>query len=61
MPRAPCPYCTVVKNDRSEKALFFINGMSKGEYDSSIPEAYFHTPPVQLSGGDVGLEALRVY
>ena len=60
VPRAPCPLCSMEKADHSNKALFFINGVSKGQYDESIPDAYFQTPPVQLSGGNPGLEALRV-
>lgn len=60
VPRAPCPLCTVEKNDHSEKALFYINGTSKGEYDSNIPDAYFQTPPVRFIDGDAGMEALRV-
>ena len=60
VPRAPCPLCSKENDDHSEKALFFINGTSKGQYDKNIPDAYFQTPPTQLSGGDPGLEALRV-
>ena len=48
------------KDDYSDKGLFFINGTSKGQYDENIPDAYFQTPPIQLSGEDPGLEALRV-
>ncbi|CAD6593676.1 MAG: hypothetical protein ASARMPREDX12_007428 [Alectoria sarmentosa] len=59
VPRAPCPLCSIEKNDHSDKALFFINGLSKGQYDGNIPDVYFQTPPIQLSGGDPGLEALR--
>jgi len=60
IPHAPCPLCTIEKNDRSEKSLFFINGTSKGEYDSNIPDAYFETPPVRFIDGDASFEALRV-
>lgn len=60
VPRAPCPLCTIEKNDASEKSLFFVNGTSKGEYDSNIPDAYFQTPPLEFIGGDTGFEALRV-
>ena len=45
LPRAPCPLCTLEKNDRSEKALFFVNGIAKGDYDENIPKGYFQTPP----------------
>lgn len=47
-------------DDHSDKVLFFIHGTSKGQYDENIPDAYFQVPPIQLSGGDPGLEALRV-
>ncbi|MCJ1275217.1 hypothetical protein MMC21_003018 [Puttea exsequens] len=58
-PRAPCPVCSVEKNDRSKKDLFYINGTSEGEYDSNIPEAYFKTPPINLGGGsDPAFDAL---
>ena len=60
MPRAPCPLCTVEKNDYSKKSLFYVNGTLKGEFDNNIPEAYFQTPPVQFSDENAGLEALRV-
>ena len=60
VPQAPCPLCSLEKGDHSDKALFFINGTSKGHYDENIPDAYFQTPPTQLSGEDPGLEALRV-
>lgn len=45
LPRAPCPLCTLEKNDRTERALFFVNGIAKGTYDENIPEGYFQTPP----------------
>ena len=48
------------KDDHSDKALFFIHGISKGQYDENIPDTYVHIPPDQLSGGNPGLEALRV-
>lgn len=60
VPRAPCPLCSIENDDHSDKALFFINGISKGQYDVNIPDVYFQMPPIQLSGGDPGLEALRV-
>ena len=59
-PRASCPLCVVERNDHSEKSLFFVNGTSKDEHDSNIPEAYFQTPPLKFISGDVGFEALRV-
>lgn len=45
VPRAPCPLCTFEKNDRTERVLFFVNGIAKGDYDENIPEGYFQTPP----------------
>ena len=60
VPRAPCPFCLAEKNDKSLKSLYFINGTSKGEYDSNIPNAYFETPPIKVGSGDIGFEALRV-
>lgn len=45
VPRAPCPLCKIEKNDPTEKSLFFVHGVSKGEYDEHIPEGYFETPP----------------
>ncbi|KAF6229552.1 hypothetical protein HO173_011407 [Letharia columbiana] len=61
VPRAPCPLCSIEKDDHSNKALFFINGTSKGQYDENIPDVYFQMPPIELSGGDPGLEALRFH
>ena len=60
VPRAACPLCTAEKGDRSLKSLFFVNGSVKGQYDTSIPDAYFEIPPVNLVDGDASLEALRV-
>lgn len=45
VPRAPCPLCKVEKNDPTEKSLFFVHGVAKGQYDEHIPEGYFETPP----------------
>lgn len=60
LPQAPCPLCTLEKGDNANKTLFPVNGVSEGEYDSNIPQAYFQTPPVRLGGSDPDLEALRV-
>ena len=61
LPRAPCPLCTIEKNDRAEKDLLYINGICKGQYDPAIPEAYFKTPPTNLGGSsDPALDALLV-
>ena len=60
LPRAPCPLCTIERYDYSEKALFFVNGTSKGEYDSRIPDGYFKTPPLKLTDKGVDFGALRV-
>ncbi|KAL6714969.1 hypothetical protein ACLMJK_007229 [Lecanora helva] len=58
-PRAPCPLCTIEKDDSSKKALFYIHGASKGEYDDNIPEPYFQTPPYESVSGDTAFEAMR--
>lgn len=60
-PRAPCPLCTAEKNDRSEKDLYYIDGIENGEFDDNIPEAYFRIPPVNLGrGNSPGQSALLV-
>ena len=59
-PSAPCPLCVTEQNDHTKKALFYINGTTKGEYDSSIPDSYFQTPPVALGGTIPGFDAMLV-
>ena len=58
-PNAPCPFCCKNKDARPKK-LLFINGTSKGEYDSEIPDSYFDIPPPQIDGPEKGTEGLRV-
>ncbi|MCJ1469899.1 hypothetical protein MMC07_008543 [Pseudocyphellaria aurata] len=58
-PQAPCPLCSRERGDFSNKSLFWVNGVSSGEYSLEIPKAYFQTPPLRLAGDDPDLEALR--
>lgn len=58
-PSAPCPFCCK-NNDALPKKLLFINGTSKGDYDSKIPDSYFDIPPPQCNGPEKGAEGLRV-
>lgn len=59
-PRAPCPFCAIETDDRSDKTLFYINGPANGEHDPNIPGGYFQTPPVDLGGSDPAFAALLV-
>lgn len=59
-PRAACPRCVKDKGDDSLKDLFAIQGLSEGQYDSTIPEMWMHCPAIKLDDSIEGMDAVRV-
>ncbi|KAG9895538.1 hypothetical protein KCU98_g15936, partial [Aureobasidium melanogenum] len=58
-PRAVCPVCVNRQNNRALKQMYAVNGFSKGQYDSEIPQHFFQCPPVALDSREGGMDALR--
>ena len=60
MPKAPCPFCAQEKDDASDKTLFQIDDLEKGQVHKEIPKDYFKFPPAGLEGDDAEMQGLRV-
>ncbi|KAG9818089.1 hypothetical protein KCU63_g18629, partial [Aureobasidium melanogenum] len=58
-PRAVCPVCVNRQNNRALKQMYAVNGFSKGQHDSEIPQHFFQCPPVALDSKEGGMDALR--
>ncbi|CAK4034799.1 5-methyltetrahydropteroyltriglutamate--homocysteine methyltransferase [Lecanosticta acicola] len=54
-----CPVCVKVKNIRTKRRVFWIRGLSRGQYQDIVPPKWFICPPEKLNSRDDLDDAIR--
>ncbi|KZF25661.1 hypothetical protein L228DRAFT_236735 [Xylona heveae TC161] len=58
-PKAPCPICRNERGITTPLRLYWVHGISPGQYDPEIPQEYFVVPPQHVTGSEPALSAMR--